>query len=540
MKKVFGILLAVLVMMTSVALAELPGDTVVVSISITNPNGATSASIGFRYNTDVLQYVGAQVTYGGMSMAPGGANGSFVVMNLSGLTAKEVGKLTFKVKEDAAPGTYAITPVLKEAIDINEQPIGSMGLRGGSVTVECKHHWDEGVTTPATCVTPSTTLYTCTVPNCGQTKTETGAVSIVHTWNQGVETTAPTCCDAGVKTFTCTVENCGQTKTEAILATGNHVYDNGTVTTAPTCCDAGVKTFKCTTTGCTASYTESIDATGNHVYDNGTVTTAPTCCDTGVKTFKCTTAGCTASYTESVPVVEHPYKTIDSKNPTCTEAGYRVLKCAECGYEMTQIRGARGHQYTAWTVIQSAGENTAAKEQRICEVCDHAQTREIAELVDYSGSAFASGIYFRDVTENVTELSEMFVVIDLSVDGETTFELVAGDAYVIGTVTVTVAEGNVTVAYELVNEEIKLNNAFLTFLTDLAAVTTLEKDQLTAYDFEQPISINDQLNGCTTLMLYVDLSVEFSNDTVGLYQFEMSKEYKNMVENTLEIFGIEK
>ena len=498
MKKVFGILLAVLVMMTSVALAELPGDTVVVSISITNPNGATSASIGFRYNTDVLQYVGAQVTYGGMSMAPGGANGSFVVMNLSGLTAKEVGKLTFKVKEDAAPGTYAITPVLKEAIDINEQPIGSMGLRGGSVTVECKHHWDEGVTTPATCVTPSTTLYTCTVPNCGQTKTETGAVSIVHTWNQGVETTAPTCCDAGVKTFTCTVENCGQTKTEAILATGNHVYDNGTVTTAPTCCD------------------------------------------TGVKTFKCTTAGCTASYTESVPVVEHPYKTIDSKNPTCTEAGYRVLKCAECGYEMTQIRGARGHQYTAWTVIQSAGENTAAKEQRICEVCDHAQTREIAELVDYSGSAFASGIYFRDVTENVTELSEMFVVIDLSVDGETTFELVAGDAYVIGTVTVTVAEGNVTVAYELVNEEIKLNNAFLTFLTDLAAVTTLEKDQLTAYDFEQPISINDQLNGCTTLMLYVDLSVEFSNDTVGLYQFEMSKEYKNMVENTLEIFGIEK
>ena len=286
-----------------------------------------------------------------------------------------------------------------------------------------------------------------------------------------------------------------------------------------------MKTFKCTTAGCSASYTEAVAATGIHVYDNGTVTTAPTCTTEGVKTFKCTTTGCAASHTEVVPVIEHAYDVIDSKSPTCTKEGYRELKCRTCGHEETQIREARGHQYGPWTVIESATENASGKEQRVCSACNAKQTRDIAELVDYAVSAYASGVYFRDVTENVTELSEMFAVIDLTVDGETIFELVAGDAYVIGTVKVTVAEGNVTVAYELVNEEIKLNNAFLTFLTDLTAVTTLEKDQLTAYDFEQPISINDQLNGCTTIMLYVDLSVEFSNDTVGLYQFKMDKEY---------------
>ena len=534
MKKVFGILLALLVMMTSIALAELPGDTVVVSISITNPNGATSASIGFRFNSDVLQYVGAQATYGGTCMAPGGSKGSFVVMDLSGLSSKEVGKLTFKVKENAAPGTYAVTPVLKEAIDINEQPVGSMGLKGGSVKIECKHQWDEGVTTPATCVTPSTTVYTCTVPNCGKTKTETGAVSTKHTWDNGVETTAPNCHDAGVMTFTCTVENCGKTKTEAIPATGNHVYDKGTVTTAPTCHQEGVKTFSCTTAGCSASYTEAVSATGNHVYDKGTVTTAPTCKKAGVKTFKCTTPGCEASYTRAVPVVEHDYKVIDSKSPTCTKEGYREMKCQNCGHEKTQIRKALGHKYGPWTVIKSATENAPGKEQRICSACNTSKTRDIAELIDYTVSAYASGVYFSDVLVNVADPTAMFAAIDLSVEGEMTYELVASDAYVVGTLTVTVAEGNVTVAYEMINEEIKLGETFLSFLTELTAETTLDKDQLTAYEFEQPISINDQLNGCTIVIMYVDLSVEFSNDTVGLYHFKMEKN------NMLEMLGIEK
>ena len=60
--------------------------------------------------------------------------------------------------------------------------------------------------------------------------------------------------------------------------------------------------------------------------------------------------------------------------------------------------------------------------------------------------------------------------VDLSVDGTYTYDLVASNKYVVGTLVVTVANGTVTVNYELNANQIKVNEETLTLYANLEAL----------------------------------------------------------------------
>lgn len=97
-----------------------------------------------------------------------------------------------------------------------------------------------------------------------------GAVSVVcanHVWNDGEVTAQPDCDTAGEKTFTCTVPGCGETKTEPVAATG-HAYGDYVADGNATCDKDGTKTATCANCGHKDTVTDEGSATG-HKFENG-------------------------------------------------------------------------------------------------------------------------------------------------------------------------------------------------------------------------------------------------------------------------------
>ena len=157
-----------------------------------------------------------------------------------------------------------------------------------------------------------------------------------------------------------------------------------------------------------------------------------------------------------------------------------------------------------------------------CAVCDAViRTETISSKVYYHMSVCSMGIRFREMDEDLTDDWFMFTPIDLSVDGETTFDLIAGNAHKIGTVTVTVAEGTVTVSYELANKRyIKVVEEFMTILPSIEAVDVVDPDEMTPFAFDQAISIQDDLGGDTKVLLFMCNKVIYEEGTVGVKAFD--------------------
>ena len=150
----------------------------------------------------------------------------------------------------------------------------------------------------------------------------------------------------------------------------------------------------------------------------------------------------------------------------------------------------------------------------------------------YHMSVCSQGIRFRDLENPVTNKWYMFTPIDLSVDGEQTFDLIAGNKHKIGTVTVVVKEGAVTVSYELnKHSDIKVIEEFMTILPSLAEVAELDFAVLTNYAYDEAISIQDQLGGDTKVLLFICNQVVYEEGSFGIQDFDdEAKAYIEFVE----------
>jgi len=418
----------------------------------------------------------------------------------------------------------------------------------------CAHEWNAGViTTPSTCIKEGVKTFTCTVPSCGETKTEAVPVdpdnhsggtvekvikpatfteegemgihcadcdklldtrvipiqTCVHEWNAGIITTPSTCIKEGVKTFTCTVPGCGETKTETVpvdpdnhtgstiekvikpatfteegemgiycadcdklletrvipIQTCAHEWNAGVITKPSTCIKEGVKTFTCTVPGCGETKTEAVPINSDnhtngtvekvikpatfteegemgihcadcdkllgtrvipiqtcaHEWNAGVITTPSTCITEGVKTFTCTVPSCGETKTEAVPInpdnhtsgtVEkvikpatfteegemgihcadcdklldtrvmpilvcvHVYVDVVTKAATCAEAGEKTYSCSECGDYYTEIIAKLSHQWVSINIIAPT-ETTYGYTLYKCQLCNEEKEDDI-------------------------------------------------------------------------------------------------------------------------------------------------------------------
>lgn len=282
-----------------------------------------------------------------------------------------------------------------------------------SVQVQCAHNYKMTGETPATCTKAGVKTYTCTV--CNDKKTETLAAlehsygKPTYAWN-GINCTAERVCSrdsshketetvtAAVETTraaTCTLEELS-TYTAVFTNTAfNHQKKENVVTAnklghdyavdftedkPATCTENGSKSRHCSRCDAKTDVTV-IPATGHTEVIDAAV--PPTCTQTGLTEGKrcsvCNTVLVKQNIVEKLP---HRWdEGVETKAPTCTEAGVKTFTCSQCHNTKTEPISALGHDWGAWNVMTPATETTEGSETRTCQRDgNHTETRSIPKL----------------------------------------------------------------------------------------------------------------------------------------------------------------
>ena len=198
-----------------------------------------------------------------------------------------------------------------------------------------------------------------------------------HKWDAGKVTKQPTCKDTGVKTYTCSV--CGETKTESVAVTTNHTWGNWT--------KVDDNNHKHTCSVCGKSETAA------HGWNSGVVTTQPTEEKTGIRVYTC--SGCGGTKEEVIPKADHTHNygsewkndssnhwvecscgdknkialhTYDTgkveKPSTCKVEGSIRYTCTVCGYSRDEvIPKSNEHSFDRCEVVDDS------QHRKICSVC---------------------------------------------------------------------------------------------------------------------------------------------------------------------------
>lgn len=268
------------------------------------------------------------------------------------VTAKKAGsaKITLKGKDGKS---YKCTITVNKVKDVHE------------------HKYTSKVTKEATCAAKGVKTYTC---ECGDSYTEDIPKTDNHNWDNGKVIKEATCTSSGDKIYTCIT--CKETKTEIIVKT--HSVGEWIITKDATCLESGLKIRKCTSCDKILEQ-EAIIATGHSWGEWETIVEA-TDLTTGLRKHVCSVCGKEAE--DEIPAKEHEHKCISTVvEPTCTEGGYTWHECA-CGYcYRTDYVSAIGHvkyydefnngtlDENLWVVIKEPTCTEAGKRVVYCERC---------------------------------------------------------------------------------------------------------------------------------------------------------------------------
>ena len=177
-----------------------------------------------------------------------------------------------------------------------------------------------------------------------------------------------------------------------------------------------------------------------------------------------------------------------------------------------------------------------AKADRIAKMLREA----VGKIKDYHLNSVCSfGPKFRDISRKLTEEWYMFTPIDLSEDGVQTFELISGNMYIIGEVTVTVKNGTFQVDYMYYGSGIDVNDEYFTIFPDFDSVTTedLEKPKK-RFDYGRAYDIDFRLDGDTDVLLFVCNTVTFRRGAGGVYTYyEDHPDYVSAVQEMTDSIG---
>lgn len=377
------------------------------------------------------------------------------------------------------------------------------------------HDWYAGEKKEATCLEGGYVKYLCHF--CTKiNKVETEKLAHEYNPNGWVTIKAPTCFETGLKTNSCILCG-GAEKREEIPTTGHKfatgeelkynakgdVAGKGKVTKAATCTTEGAATVICQT--CNKTTQNIVIPAHGHVWGNWEYSAQPTCTTamTGWRTCK------SCGTKETIVVAEklgHAWIVKAGTDATCTTDGKVDRFCPLCNTTEKNVKvPATGHNLIWTTVAQPSAAADGLKELA-CTVCGFVADTEVIPytVMRYSNTATAFGPCTRDLVGG-SEWARV-TPIDLSVEGTFTYPLIASNQYVIGTVTVTIANGTATVNYDTAAAQIKVTSEALLIYADKAALAAGTAQE---YAFGAPIQIGED----TKVILSVLLTVDY--DAVG-------------------------
>lgn len=149
------------------------------------------------------------------------------------------------------------------------------------------------------------------------------------------------------------------------------------------------------------------------------------------------------------------------------------------------------------------------------------------------------GPHFRDVSPELTNKWYMFTPLNLSQDGAYSYELVAGNQNVVGSVKVMIEGDSVILTYKYFNTGIWDYEQFFTLFPDYDSITTVNPEEIeNAYQFNVPLSIENDLDGDTDVILFVCNDVTFKNNNRDIVRFWPNLAERRALRNSmLEMIG---
>lgn len=136
------------------------------------------------------------------------------------------------------------------------------------------------------------------------------------------------------------------------------------------------------------------------------------------------------------------------------------------------------------------------------------------------GYVCAAGLPLQDEDPTLTAKWYNAIPIDLTQEGTQTVQLVVANTYYIGTADVTVADGCVTVTYEMNDRSTKVSSEVLQWFTSMDDVTAeFLAEPAGEYAFGEPVSIAQELKSAKVALLYICNKVTYVSNNEKLVRY---------------------
>lgn len=422
-----------------------PGDTVDVTISLTENPGIIGLNIRIGFDDTVLEIVDKGTNEYGEFLNPAYNNpfpkGELTTSEsynknpitylwmfpLSTVNLTQTGELmtvTFKIKENAKSGSSPITVVFTESPIDHENNAVAYASVNGSVTVADhtwgtpKYEWSKDYTTctasvacscctnnaksetvnstkvdtPATCTTAQKTVYTAEFANAlfaKQTKEVTGEAAKNHDWGSSTKYTWAADHSTCTAERTCQRTNCGLEDTETVTAE--------VTTNASSCYAEGSKKYTATFTkeGLeTQTFEETMGVVG-HTWGASTYSWSANYAECTAER-SCTVNGCTGKETETVTAATQ------TTPATCEDAGETVytadfVNAAFDTQTYTKPITKLGHNWGEVTYTWTTGYSACTAERTCARGCTDKETKaSTCETVEAENNKPGSKTYTVD------------------------------------------------------------------------------------------------------------------------------------------------
>ena len=347
--------------------------------------------------------------------------------------------------------------------------------------------------------------------------------------------------------------------TEPIIAQGHHIGEVTTTVKAPTCTEEGQKKTikKCSVCGAEESTAYTPVPALGHDWGEWTTTKAATCEGTGTEKRVCK-RGCGAYEERSTPALGHLWGTPVTTPATCIAPMTTTKTCQrDPSHKESSTSGSpdmqNGHVWGDWSAASKPTCMSPSKEIRICKLdSSHKQERTIGDVDMVNGHQWDNGTYITQPTTThggeikyvcklnsdhtkivkVGPLSRggnntfcafgprlrdtnlypyntdawyMFTPFDASKDGVQTYDLIATNKYIVGTLTLTIQNGNLKVDYTLKDPgNFTTTLEFFTVLNRINDLTDYEPENLKHLAMQKGEFINlaNKFGDDTNLVLY--------------------------------------
>ncbi len=294
------------------------------------------------------------------------------------------GEITFTCKHDASH-TYTKPIEKKQHNFVAGEEVPATCTENAYIPYDCEnceesyviitgdakgHEYVIGKST-ATCEVAGTITITC--DNCEEIIV-IAVDALGHDWGAGKVINQPTCLAEGTIEYECS--RCGGKKTDKLDKVD---HDYTTVTNQASCTEDGSVVSTCKY--CGDVITTVIPAKGHTWADTPESTVPAKCEEKGSATYKC--ENCGETKTTEIPALGHVYEAKETVAPTCKTSGYTVYVCKNDASHTYNVydasKPAVPHEFSAWTVVENATQDTDGLERRTC-VCGEVEEKVIPAM----------------------------------------------------------------------------------------------------------------------------------------------------------------